>query len=179
MAIGIIGLLGSFVSAAGTIMSAGAQASALNYQAQVAKQQGMQQVAAAQRQELEQNRKTQIAQSTLQAQAAASGAGASDPTIVSLSSNIAGRGTYMGLLDLWQGQAQQWEYDTKAQAYEAQASAIQSSAPFSALGTILGGVGGMVRSNAMVQNGYDPSLSGFGFGAGYGSTDYWSNIGVG
>lgn len=140
----IVALAGTAVSAAGTIMGARAQASALEYQAAVARQKGMAEKAAAQRDSLDTSRKTQFALSTLQARSAASGAGADDPTVASLAGDIAGRGFYQSALQMWQGEEAQWGAETQARGEEATASAYKTYGTMSALGTILGGAGSLL-----------------------------------
>lgn len=148
-----LGILGTVASAAGTLVgasaaqsSANAQAAGLRYQADVAKQKGMAEQAVAQRNALENDRKVKYTQSQLQARAAASGAGASDTNILGLSGDIAKQGAYQSTLALWQGQEQKWDYGVRAQAYEANANAVQQGGKLSALGTLLGGAGSMFKA---------------------------------
>jgi hypothetical protein len=60
--------------------------------------------AASQRTALEKDRQATLLQSTLQANAAASGGGAADPTVVGLGQDIAGRGEYQSLMDMYTGE---------------------------------------------------------------------------
>lgn len=162
---GIIGLIGSAVSAFGTIAGANAQAAGLEYQAKVAREKGKQEQAAAQRGALDTERKAKYAQSTLQARAAGSGAGASDPTVTDLAQDISGRGKYQSGLQMWQGAERKWDYETEAIGKQAQASATRSAAPFSAFGTLLGGAGSLFKS---AGNG---GFGGFSFGSNSGAKD--------
>jgi hypothetical protein len=142
----IIGLIGTAVSAYGTIAGANAQASAMEYQARVARQKATQEEAVGQRNALETQRKTKLAQSQLQARAAASGAGASDPTVVDLATGIEGRGKYMGGLQQWQGDNRAWDYRTDAVGKEASAQSVRSGGQLSAFGTILGGASSLFKT---------------------------------
>jgi hypothetical protein len=151
----IVGLLGTAVSAYGTIAGANAQSAALDYQAKVARIKATQEQATAQRGALESKRKADLAQSTLQARAAASGAGASDPTVVDLAGDIGARGRYQSGLQMWQGQERGWDYTVDANAKEAQADTIRSVAPLSAFGTILGGAGSIFK--AYGKSGFSPA----------------------
>lgn len=155
----IVALAGAAVSAAGTIMGSRAQASALEYQAAVARQRGMAEKAASQREALDTSRKEKFALSTLQARSAASGAGADDPTVANLAGDIAGRGAYQQMLQMWQGEESQWGAETQARGEEATASAYKTYGMTSALGTILGSAGSLLGKYGS---------SGFGTG---GSTD--------
>lgn len=142
----IIGLIGTAVSAFGTIAGAKAQSNALEYQAEAARRKGVQEVAVAQRKSLETKRKEEFAQSSLQAKASASGAGASDNTVVDLAGGLAKRGSYLSGLDLWQGKSNQWDFDVRAGALDAQADATRTAGNMSAFGTILGGASSFARS---------------------------------
>lgn len=151
----IIGILGTAVSFMGSI----AQSNALNaqaqatqqqaaYQAQVLRQQGQEQLAASQRKSLDDKRQAQYVQGRLQAQAAAGGGGADDPTIIKLSSDIAAQGEYNALADLYSGQSAKvaainqgnlaiYQGDINAMALRSRADA-----------TLLGGIGGLFGSLA-------------------------------
>lgn len=95
--------------------------------------------AAAQRTALEQKRQTDLVQSKLQANAAASGGGASDPTVISLASDIEGQGTYQSLFSMYKGEARgsaledqaaitRYSGNRKADAYLANADATDVAA---------------------------------------------------
>jgi hypothetical protein len=142
----IMSLAGTAVSAMGTIAGANAQAAGLRYQAEVARRKGVQEEAAAQRSALEASRKADVAQSRGQAVAAASGAGASDMTVVDNAKDLAGRGAYQSGLAQWQGNMRGWDYKTDAIAKEASAKAVTSGARLSAFGTILGGAGSLFKA---------------------------------
>ena len=119
--------LGTAVTAGGTIAGANAQAAALDYQARAARVKSVQEEAVAQRGALESKRKGEVARSTLQARAAASGAGASDPTIADLAGDIGARSRYQSGLQMWQGQMRGWDYETDARAKESQSSAVKTA----------------------------------------------------
>jgi len=175
----IVGLLGTAVSAYGTIAGSRAQAASLDYQAKVARQKGAQEEASAQRQALDTARKTQLAQSTLQARAAGSGAGASDPTVIDLASDIAGRGKYQGLLQQSEGAFKNWDYQTEAAGKEASASAYRDYGTLSAAGTLLGGVGNTFKSysNGMFSGTTLPS-SQTAFSLKPADDNYWDRWGL-
>ena len=107
----IFTVLGTVVSAVGTIAAgaaaarqANAQAAAQEHAARIADQKAMQERAVAQRQAFEKRRDGRLATSTLIARAAASGASATDPTIVNLGGDIAGRSEYLALSDMARGE---------------------------------------------------------------------------
>lgn len=157
----LVGLAGSFISASATIAGASAQARAQEqlaaHQAQVARIKGAQEQAAAQREQLETNRKAKLLQSSLQARASASGAGASDPTVTNLASGIAGRGQYQGALQMFTGELKSWDYNIDADLRQWQAEAasqlLMHQARSSAFGTILGGIGSMFSAMGKMSTG--------------------------
>lgn len=156
---GVMGLVGTIVSAA----AAGRQAAALRNQAIAERQaaefnaqqqemRAMEERAAAQRKAFDKREQGDLALSKLQARAAASGGGAgiNDPTVISLASDIGGKAEYMALGDMFvgesRGRAHEAEADigryigeTKARSSEEKAKATE----IGAIGSILGGVGGL------------------------------------
>jgi hypothetical protein len=103
---GPLGIIGAAISAIGTLASgaasqrqAEAQAAALDYQAKVEEKRAMEERALAQRKAMDRRREGKLALSTLQARAAASGGSATDPSIINVGSNIAGR-TELGALQI-------------------------------------------------------------------------------
>lgn len=72
--------------------------------------------AASQRQAEETRRQTGYVLSRAQALAASSGAGATDPTVVNLEGNIAGRGEYNALTQLYEGNISEGNLNSQAEA---------------------------------------------------------------
>lgn len=153
-------VVGGAISAAGTIAggqaanAAGQSAQNMeNYKAAQETQAAQESRASSQRQALEVGRKTQLVQSQLQARAAASGGGAADPTILNLGGNIAGRGEYEALTDLYTGENRARGLQDQAtgdiltgQANAAEGSAKQMASYLSAAGTIIGTAGSAYRT---------------------------------
>lgn len=75
-----------------------------------------QSLAASQREALEQRRTAALLASKALAQAAGSGAGASDPTVVDIISNIYAEGAYRSALAMYEGEEQARSYKTAAAA---------------------------------------------------------------
>ena len=90
----IISVLGTVVSAAGQMQAASQEKAAANWQAKEYERQARQERASAQAEALEEDRRKGLVLSQLQAQSAASGFGATDPTVLSLTEDITKRGTY-------------------------------------------------------------------------------------
>lgn len=89
----------------------------------------------------ETQRKTALTQSTLTARAAADGGSATDGTVLDLSQDIAGRGEYLALGDLFAGQDRAAGLRQQADADRYSGVVARVGANASATGTILGGIG--------------------------------------
>lgn len=74
------------------------------FEAEQLEQQAGQSIAASQRSAMEERRKANVAASRALALAAASGGGASDPTIVRIIAGLKGEGSYRASVDLYQGE---------------------------------------------------------------------------
>lgn len=95
---------------------------------------------------LNQNRQTSLVMSQARARAAASGGGASDPTIINLMAQIAGEGEYRAAVDLYNGMSEAQGMQTQANALRyqgatelADARAARNASGFSAATTLLSG----------------------------------------
>lgn len=159
-----LGLAGSAISAAGTLMSAGSQASALRaqspmdmlsaaYEAQQAKWNADESRAASQRKAISIGQQEDAVRSKLQAAAAATGGDTSDSGVQALDAGIIRKGEYQQLMEMYGGEqrARGWEDQArniaigglnKANANMAKASALESQAPLSAAGTLMSGAAG-------------------------------------
>src|SRR5262249_40935198 len=94
-----------------------------------------------------------LALSKLQAQAAASGGGATDPTVVNLGERIAGRGELGALMETYKGESkarglldQAALARMSAAADLARGDAQQTQSYFNAGGSLLGGLGSAFRT---------------------------------
>lgn len=99
--------------------------------------------AMAQRQAIENRREARLADSRLQAVAAASGGGASDPTVIKLSQDINAEGEYNALSSLYSGEesARQLEGSADLRRYEGKNA--KRAGTIKAISTVLAGAGGM------------------------------------
>jgi hypothetical protein len=150
-------IAGTVISAAGQMQAADAaekqgeaQQTALAYQANQNRIQAGQERAAAQRDMIAERRNERLVQSALIARAAASGAGASDPTIETLAGGIAAEGEYRALAALYQGEtaAQALESSASARDFEASQARLAgrraaSSYRYGAFGTVLSSAGSL------------------------------------
>lgn len=140
-----LGAVGSGISAAGTLAGGKMAKQASQFEAAQLTNEGQTAVASSQRTMQEQQRKTGLVQSTLQARAAASGAGATDPTVLQVGQQIAGRGEQNSLMDLFEGQNRQSQYAGEAEGRLYSGEAAEMGSELGAAGTIAGGIGGMFQ----------------------------------
>jgi hypothetical protein len=127
------------VAAAGTLLQGASQKGQAKSEALQLEQQAGQDRASSQRAAGEQRRSARYLQSRVQALAAASGAGASDPTVVNLIGDIAGEGEFRALSALYEGEssARGMEYGARLARKTGKAAATASY--LKAGSTLLGG----------------------------------------
>jgi hypothetical protein len=108
-------------AAGGSRVAAQRQAAALQFQAAQARQNAGQEIAAGQQDAAEQQRQIRLMNSRALALAAASGAGATDPTIVKIISNNAGEGAYRAAVSMYKGEerARAMRMEAAARDYDA------------------------------------------------------------
>lgn len=137
--IAIMSAVSTVVSAAGTIMGGNAARGAANFEAAQMQQQAGQERAASQRRAIEERRAAGMANSTVLARAAASGASATDPTVLNIEGNNAGVGEYNALSALYSGEerARGLEMGASARRYEGQTQ--RQASLFNAGGSLLSG----------------------------------------
>ena len=148
---------GGAISAAGTIAGGDAAATAgqsgknaMEFRALQEEQAANESRAGGQRLALEKGREARFLQSKLQASAAASGGGATDPGILDLTGDIAARGEYESLFEMFKGENRARGLEDQAmgsrmtgEALLAEGEAKRRASRLSALGTILGSGGSM------------------------------------
>lgn len=166
-------ILGGFMKAdaeeeAGALAKEGAE-----FQAKQFEQHAAESRAAAQRQMFEKQRLTRLGLATLQARAAAGGDSATSGDVLKLTGDIATRGEYEAMSDLYTGEnrarglldmATAARYEGAAKEYGARkaASATRIGSVFSGVGTILSGVGAM-GNQASRMGMFDKPAGGPGF----------------
>jgi hypothetical protein len=138
-------LAATAVSAVGTIAAGRAQKQAADHRAAQLEVEAKQERATAQQDALAVARKKRLELSRLQAQAAASGFGAADPTVLDLAGEAAKYGTLQQQLARYGGDVRAETLISSAEASRAQGTAAMRNASFNAAGTILGGVSSMFR----------------------------------
>lgn len=152
--------MGSIFSAAGQLMSGFSQYSIAKSQQIQLDQNANDAVGASQRQAFLDRLKTQAVQSRATAVAAASGAGATDPSVVNLQGEIGREGEYAALTDLYNGtaQAQQMRYQGAVTRYQGNQAVLASG--IDALATLTGGSGGGGQSLFDKFGGGGPNANG-------------------
>lgn len=140
----VLSVLGMFQQSAGAQQAgaaaktnAEAQANAAAFTAAQLEQQAGQTMASGQRASMEQLRQAKLMQSRALALAAASGAGAADPTVVNLMGKIGAEGAYRAGIAMYQGEEQARQLRLKAAAarYEGEAGLIGGEARSDAYST--------------------------------------------
>lgn len=130
-------IAGKGVEVAGTILGARSEAKALKSEARQLDAKAGLERASSQREALEERRQGRLAQSRTLALAAASGGGASDPTVVNLMADLAGEGEYRALTALYNGEEEARGLEAQATARRKEAKAVKTAGYLKAAGTIL------------------------------------------
>lgn len=130
-------VLGTVISAVGSMQQGRAQQQAANYEASQLEQNAQQERAASQRQAMEQRRQGRLAQSRGLALAAASGAGASDPGVLDIMGDIDAEGEYRALTALYEGEERARGRQTQANLRRYEGKAAKRAGNMQAMSTVL------------------------------------------
>jgi hypothetical protein len=147
--------VGGALQAAGTLMGGNAaadagraQQGAQYFKATQEEQAAQESRAGQQRVALDKAREGRLLQSKLQAGAAASGGGASDPGVINLAQGIAGRSEFESLLEMYKGENRARGLEDQAigsrmsgDAAKAEGEAKKTASRYSAAGTLIGSAG--------------------------------------
>lgn len=140
---------------AGTIMQANAEKKAGNaankqakFQATQMEQQAGQERAGAQRQSIEARRKANLAISRATALAAASGAGATDPTVMDVIGGLVSEGELAAGTARYQGEEKARGMETQASATRYEGKLAKQASRMKARATIIQGIGQMAGSSS-------------------------------
>jgi hypothetical protein len=163
-------LIGGFMGADAQEEMGRLQQGAAEFEAQQLQMAAAESRATAQRQMFERQRLTKLALGALQTRAAAGGGKATDENVLDLTSEIAGRGEYQALADLYTGEnrargledsAAAKRYEGKARVYGAEraANAARIKSLFDAGGTILTGAGKIAGTKGNLIPGKPLSLN--------------------
>lgn len=129
--------LGTAAQIGGTIIGANSEAKALKAEAQQLETNAGLARASSQRKAMEEKRQGRIQQSRVLALTAASGAGASDPSVINALANMAGESEYAKNVALYEGETEARGYEAQAAMRRKDAKATKKAGLFSAAGTLL------------------------------------------
>ena len=141
----IVSLVGTVVSAAGTIAAGQSSRQAAEYEAAQYDIKAKEERAAGQLEAMELARQKRLALSRNQATAAASGFAASDPSILDLAGRIGSYGALQESLAQYGGASRAEGLGAQAEGTRLSGRAREQGAYFDAASTILGGVSTMFR----------------------------------
>ncbi|MFG1212004.1 hypothetical protein V5F72_24070 [Xanthobacter flavus] len=142
----LIGLLGSAVSAVGTIAAGNAQAAAAKYEQKQDIINASQEQAVAQRKAEGERIRTARFVSSQQAAAGLSGGTSADPSTLNLMGAAQQEGKIREMSTLYEGAEKSRQWLTQAQADELKAQNARQAGMLGAAGTIVGGLGGAAKS---------------------------------
>ncbi len=148
----VAGLAGSGISALGQINQANAAASADRASAAALAIRAGQDAAAGEQTQIARERQSQLVLSRAQALAAASGGGATDPSVITGEENLAQQGEYNAQTGLYEGLAQARADTLQQQIDLFNAQQKEAAGPIAAFGTLLSGIGGFYDKRAMLKS---------------------------
>lgn len=137
---------GSVLSGLGQIQAGRAANTSAKFQAAQLEQKAGQDRATAQRAAIEERRKANIGISNAQAASAASGSGATDPTVLNITGGLAQQGEYNALSALFQGEEAARGAELQATSSRMQGKQAQKAGMTSGISTIIGGTGSALMS---------------------------------
>jgi hypothetical protein len=117
------------------------QAAVARYEAQQLADKAGQEAAAGEQQAIQRQRQADYVSSRGRAVAAASGGGATDPTVLDIDTQLAEQGKYNALTSLYEGMSGARTANQQATIDLFRASGVERAAPVAAAGTVLAGLG--------------------------------------
>ena len=156
---------GSLLSAFGSLTEGRQMYAASQYQAKQMESNAGQAEAAGQRDAINQLRQSELMQSRALAVAGASGAGATDPTVLRLISGIAGEGALAAQTAMFNANEQARGMRNQASATRFEGKQAKSASKIKAISTVLSGAGSAAMAGSRFNNG---GWFGMGNAAGYG-----------
>lgn len=138
---GVLGIIGTIVSAVGTIAGGIAQKNAADFQAEQLERQGKEERAASQREADRARKERDFVLSRQQAVASASNLGALDETVLDLAGDVAQQGAMNAAMIRYGGEERMKGRQAQAAAARMEGRAAMMGSMFGAAGTIMGGMG--------------------------------------
>lgn len=165
-------VFGRMYDAFGTLTGGFAEKEAADYRADQLRVNAGQAMAASQREAISTQQQAERVASRALAVAAASGGGASDPTVVKIMAGIASEGAYRTALDLYQGQEKARALNTQADAAEYEGRLARHTAIRNSFGKMIGAGSAAIKGAARGQSMYEK----YG-GGGPGSPEWGRDLG--
>jgi len=137
---------GSILSGLGQMQAGKAAKANANFQSAQMEQQAGQERASSQREAIALRRQSAIMQSNAQAASAASGGGATDPTVLNITGNLAREGEYNALSALFAGEERARGQKLQAASTRIEGKQAQKQGYSGGAATIIGGIGSSVAS---------------------------------
>lgn len=139
----VLGVVGTGISAVGTIAAGRAQQQAAEIEALQLEHKGQEERAQAQQQAAEYRRRKNLALSALQGRAAASGFTATDTSTLNIAGDLASYGTLQEQMAQYGGESRYQGYKSAAAGSRLSGQAARTGSYFDAAGTIVGGASNM------------------------------------
>lgn len=166
-------VFGRLYDAFGTLQGGLDDRKAAEFQAAQMKQNAGQALAASQRDAISAQQQSELVASRALAVAAASGGGASDPTVVKIMAGIAAEGSYRTAVSLYQGEEKARAMLNQAKAVEYQGDVSRQTAIRGAFGKFVGAGSAAIKGAARGQSLYER----YGGDGGPGSPTWGSDVG--
>ncbi len=154
--------LGGAVSAIGTIAAGNSAKQAAYFRAGQEDQMAQESRAASQRQALEKRRQAGLVLSKIQAGAAAGGSDTTSPDLLNLVGDVAGRGEYQALSDMYSGENRARGLEDSATGERMTGDAAQTGSYFKAAGTLLSTGGSVYDRYNLYTKGVPYGRAGYG-----------------
>lgn len=148
-------VFGRLFSAFGSLQSGSDEKAAADFQAAQLRQNAGQALASSQREAITVQQQADLVASRALAVAAASGGGASDPTVVKIMAGIAGEGAYRTAVSLYQGEEKARSLLNQAAAVQYNGELAKAAETKNAIGKFVGAGGAAIRGVARGQSLYE------------------------
>ena len=143
-------IVGTVVSAVGTIAAGRAQRESADHQAAQYDIRAKEERAAAQNEAQQYRQRAKLVGSKLQATSAASGFGASDPTVLDLAGDIASTGILQAALTRYGGESRAQGVEGQAEGLRMSGRAAETGSFYNAAATVIGGAGSLFQRYGQV-----------------------------
>lgn len=144
-------ILSTGLSVAGTLFEGQAADDAAKYEADQMKAQGAQELALAQQEAAAKRKEATLANSRNLAVAAGSGAGAADPTVIEIMSDVETQGMFNSLTELYKGFSRRSDLIEQAKNRRQEGKTAKNSSYLEAAGTVFSDASAAQRHRELMQ----------------------------